>query len=206
MRIRVLANLRNVDDTLAERVANGLGEQLPPKSAAAVEPKDMALSPALRIVGKYPPSLNGRAVGILVCDGADGADIAAVRSAVEDEGGTVKIIAAKVGGVALKDGTRLKVDGQLAGTPAVLFDAVAIVLSRDGCSALLNEAAAIEFARDAFGHLKAIGFTAEAKPLLDKAGILADAGIVNLNGGIVSFIKSARTRQWDREAKVRTLA
>ena len=35
---------------------------------------------------------------------------------------------------------------------------------------LLKEAAAVQFVMDAFGHLKAIGHSAAAKPLLDKAG------------------------------------
>jgi catalase len=42
---------------------------------------------------------------------------------------------------------------------------------------VLKEAAAVQFVMDAFGHLKAIGHTPEAKPLLDKAGIEPDAGV-----------------------------
>jgi catalase len=206
VRDRVLANLQNVDDDLATRVAAGLNVPLPAKSAAAAEPQDMDLSPALRIVGKYPPSLMGRAVGILVTDGADGAVVAAVKKAAEAEGASVKIVAPKIGGVTLKGGKPLKADGQLAGTPSVIFDAVATVLSEDGCAQLLGEGAAIDFVRNAFGHLKAIGFTAEAQPLLDKAGVRPDAGVVDLGGGAEGFVASARTRQWDREPSVRMLA
>ena len=137
-----------------------LNIELPPKSKAAVEAQDMELSPALRIVGKYPPTLQGRAVGILVTDGADGALIEAVRAAVVAEGATVKIVAPKIGGVKLEGGKILEADGQLAGTPSVLFDAVALVLSKEGCAQLMSESAAIDFVKDAFGHLKAIGFTA----------------------------------------------
>ena len=206
VRARILANLRNIDETLAKRVADGMGEKLPAKSKPAVEPHDMDLSPSLRIVGKYPPTLDGRAVGILVSNGADGAIVEAVKNAVEAKGGTVKIVALKIGGVTLKNGKTVRAGGQLAGTPSVVFDAVAIVLSKDGCAALLGEAAAIDFARDAFGHLKAIGFTAEAEPLLDKAGIIPDAAIVDLGQGADAFIGPASTRQWDREPKLRTLA
>ncbi len=205
VRNRVLANLRNVDETLATRVAAGLNVDLPAKSKAAVEPRDMDLSPALRIVGKYPETLEGRAVGILVSDGADGAVIEAVRTAVEAEGATVKIVAPKIGGVTVKGGKTLKADGQLAGTPSVMFDAVALVLSEDGCAELLKEGAAVDFAKDAFGHLKAIGFTTEARPLLDKAGVELDAGVVDLTVGLDGFIGPARTRQWDREPNVRVL-
>jgi catalase len=206
VRNRVLANLGNVDQALAGRVAAGLNVPVPAKSAPAAAPIDVALSPALRIVGKYPPSLTGRAVGILVTDGADGAVVEAVRKAAEAEGASVKIVAPKIGGVTLKGGKALKADGQLAGTPSVLFDAVALVLSDAGCAALLKESAATDFVHNAFVHLKAIGFTPQAQPLLDKAGVTPDAGVVDLGGGAEAFLPPARTRQWDREPDVRDLA
>ncbi len=56
-----------------------------------------------------------------------------------DEGASVKIIAPKVGGTKLADGSLLAADGQLAGTPSVLFDAVAVVLSDDGAKMLSME-------------------------------------------------------------------
>ncbi len=206
VRNRVLANLRNVDERLATRIAHGLNIELPTPSKPAVAPQDMDSSHALRIVGKYPPTLAGRTVGILVTDGADPKIVQAIAKAVAAEGGVLKIVAPKVGGVKLSDGKLLKADGQLAGSPSVIFDAVALVLSKDGCEELLKEAAAVQFAMDAFGHLKAIGFSAEAKPLLDKAGIVQDPGVAELGVNVEDFLEAARTRQWEREPKVRTLA
>ncbi|MDB5363452.1 MAG: catalase [Rhodospirillales bacterium] len=206
VRLRVLANLRNVDETLAQRVADGLAMDLPAKSKPVVEPKDMEPSPALRIVGKYPDTLKGRMVGILVTDGADGAVVQAIKTAAEGEGATVKLVAPKVGGVTLKDGAMLKADGQLAGSPSIIFDAVAIVVSADGCKQLMMESAATDFVSNAFIHLKAIGFTPEAQPLLDKANVVPDAGVVESGSGVDAFLTPARTRQWAREPKVRILA
>jgi catalase len=206
VRERVLSNLQNVDETLAQRVADGLNLPLPKASDPAVEPIDLDASPALRIVGKYPDTLEGRKVAILVADGSDGAVVEAVRKAVEGDGGSVFIVAPKIGGAKLKDGSTLAADGQLAGSPSVLFDAVAIVLSDEGCAMLLKEGAAVDFAKDAFGHLKAIGHTPQAQPLLDKAGVEPDDGVVDLSGKADGFIEPARTRQWDREPKVRMLA
>lgn len=206
VRDRVLANLQNVDSTLAQRVADGLAVDLPAANQAASAPYDMDDSPALRILGKYPDSLKGRAVGILVTDGADGAAVSALKTAAESAGATVKIVAPRIGGVTLKGGDRLKADGQLAGTPSVMFDALAIIVSDAGCEALLKDGAAVDFAKDAFGHLKAIGFTPEARPLLDKAGVEPDAGVVDLSDDVASWLVPASTRQWDREPKVRTLA
>ncbi len=206
VRLRILGNLRNVDETLAKRVATGLAMELPAKAVPATAPQDMDPSPALRIVGKYSETLKGRTVAILVTDGADGAMVTGVRKACESAGATVKLVAPKIGGVTLKSGKALAVDGQLAGMPSVLFDAVALVLSKEGCAQLLGDSAAIDFASNAFVHLKAIGFTTEAQPLLDKANVQPDAGIVDLKGGADGFVAPASTRQWDREPKVRMLA
>ncbi|MEW5687155.1 MAG: catalase [Pseudomonadota bacterium] len=206
VRNRILGNLQNVDTDLAARVAEGLGMDLPPANPTVVAAQDMKASPALRIVGKYPDSLQGRAIAILVTDGADGTLVEAVRAAATKAGASVKIVAPKIGGVKLKGGKRLAADAQLAGAPSVLFDAVALVVSADGCAALLRESAAIDFVADAFVHLKAVGFTAEAQPLLDKANVVADAGVVALSGDAGAFLTPAATRQWDREPKVRTLA
>ena len=206
VRNRVMGNLRNVDEDLAQRVANGLNVELPQKNEPAVEPKTMKASPGLRIIGKYPPTLEGRSVAILVTDGANGKIVKAVKKLAEGEGATVKIVAPKVGGVILKDGTQLPADGQLAGMPSVLFDAVALVLSEKGCEELVKDGAATDFAKNAFGHLKAIGFTPEGQMLLDKAGVETDDGVIDVSGGADAFIEQARTRLWDREPKVRMLA
>jgi catalase len=63
----------------------------------------------------------------------------------------------------------------------------------------------VDFAKDAFGHLKAIGFSAEAAPLLDKAGVVPDAGVVDLADPLSTFLAAAATRQWAREPSVRPL-
>jgi catalase len=88
----------------------------------------------------------------------------------------------------------------------VVFDAVALVVSEDGCAQLLGNSAAIDFVHNAFVHLKAIGHTAQAKPLLVKAGAAPDPGVVDLTAGAEAFLPPARTRQWQREPKVRMLA
>ena len=162
-------------------------------------------SPALALVGKYPPSLEGRCVGILVTDGVAGDMLGQLKRAIESAGASVKIIAPKIGGVTLQDGSHLKADAQLQGAPSVLFDAVALVISEKGCDMLMKEGAATDFVKDAFGHLKAIGWTAAAKPLLKKAGVVADGGVIELDERHAKqFAVAAATRQWDREPSVRT--
>jgi catalase len=163
----------------------------------------MKPSPKLSTQKNMKATLQGRVVGILVADGTNAADVKAVQKAVEKDGGKCKIVAPKIGGVKLRDGKLLKADGQLAGTPSQLFDAVAVVLSEEGCKLLMNEAAAKQFVMDAFGHLKAIGANDAAKPLLDKAGIKPDKGVTGLGE---DFVAAARQRFWSREPGLRSLA
>ncbi|MEO8522469.1 MAG: catalase HPII, partial [Acidobacteriota bacterium] len=87
-------------------------------------------------------------------------------------------------------------------SPSVLFDAVALVLSEEAGRMLAGEAAAVQFVMDAFGHLKAIGHTPGAKALLDRAGVLADAGVVAADAK--GFVKAAARRFFDREPQVRS--
>ena len=202
----MVGHLRHIDESLAKRVADGLGlDALPSAPPAQVPPKDMQPSPALQLIGKSKDTLEGRAVGILITDGSDGATVAALKKAATDAGASVKIVAPKVGGAKLADGSHLKADGQLAGTPSVMFDAVAVVLSDAGARQLAKEGAAIDFVRDAFGHLKAIAVDAGGQALLRSAHVEKDAGIVDA-GNRGAFIAAAKTRQWAREPSVRTLA
>ncbi len=204
VRSRVLAHLRNVDESLAKRVATGLGLQEMPKAAKPAVPViDMDPSPGLRLIEKYIPTLTGRAIGVLISDGVDRKILQSVTAAAEQAGANVKVIASKLGGVTLKGGKKLPADGQLAGMPSVLFDAVVLLLSEEGCAELLNDSAAIDFVSNAYVHLKAIGWTGSAKPLLDKANAKADASVLEISSDTASFLKAAATRQWDREPKVR---
>lgn len=199
----MIANLRNVDEDLADRVAAGLGIALPPKAKAAKTPIDMAPSDALSIHKNMKDTLEGRAVGILIADGSDARELKQVIDAVTKAKGKAVVIAPRAGGAKLSDGTVQKADGQLAGMPSQLFDAIALVLADEGCAALLGEGAAVEFAMNAYTHLKAIGASKAAQPLLDKAGVEPDDGVTALGG---TFIAAATRRFYDREPRVRTLA
>jgi catalase len=206
VREAIVGHLRHVDPALAQRVADGLAlDTLPPAPPAAAQIVNMPPSPALQIIGKMKDTLKGRVVGILVNDGSDGKRIEAVRKAAMAAGASVKIVAPKVGGAELAGGRKLAADGQLAGTPSVVFDAVAVILSDEGAKLLGSEAAAIDFVRDAFGHLKAIAVDTGGAALLKKAGVKADKGVIDA-GDTKAFIAAARTRQWDRELTVRMLA
>ncbi|CAG1014037.1 catalase [Anaerolineales bacterium] len=205
VRQAVVAHLLNIDDELARRVADGLAlKDIPEAPEPAAPVQDLEPSPALQIIGKMKDTLQGRSIGILVADGSDGEAIAAIRQAAADEGATVKIVAPKVGGAKLADGSLLEAHGQLAGTPSVMFDAIAVILSNEGAKLLTQESAAVDFVHNAFVHLKAIAADEGGDKLLRKADVKKDDGIVD-STDVAAFIAAAKTRQWDREASVRML-
>ncbi|ARU32103.1 catalase HPII [Sulfuriferula sp. AH1] len=206
VRKAMVGHLLHIDADLARRVAGGLALDAMPEAPPTAAPiLKLPPSPALRTIGKMKDTLMGRVIGILVADGSDAAAVSKLKKAATDAGATVRIVALKVGGAKLADGSMLAADGQLAGTPSVLFDAVGVILSDEGAKTLAGEAAAIDFIRDAYGHLKAIVFDKGGQALVKMANIKADAGVVAASD-IDAFIAAAKTRQWAREKSVRILA
>jgi len=206
IREAMIGHMRHISQDLASRVAKGLGiNGLSAAPETTTVLREMPPSPALQVIGKMKSTLAGRSIGILIADGSDAAVINSFKKAVIEAGAGVKLIAPKIGDAKLSDGSMLKVDGQLAGTPSVIFDAVAVILSSEGAKKLSSEAAAIDFIRDAFGHLKAIAADKGGDVLLKIANIGNDAGVVEA-AKTYAFIAAAKTRQWDREKSIRSLA
>lgn len=175
IRLRTVSHLRNIDETLAATVADGLGMPLPDAAKAARVPiMDLPPSDALSILKNGPDNFKGRKLGILLTDGADAAIFEALVKAVDKEGAVYEVIAPKIGGVTLSDGTAVAAKQKIDGGPSVLYDAVAVVASADGAALLAMDAAAKDFVTDAFAHCKFIGLTAEAQMLFEKAGIADD--------------------------------
>ncbi|MGF6160460.1 catalase [Ensifer sp. KUDG1] len=200
---RMIGNLLNVDETLAKRVADGLGIELPKINPTAREPVDLPPSPALSIHDNMLDTIDGRKVGILIADGSDAGALKKLKDAIAKAGATAFVVALKVGKVQLSDGKTIRADGQLAGSPSQIFDAVAVLVSNEGAQSLSRETAAIQWVMDAFGHLKAIGYSEEGLLLLERAGIGVDAGVVPLDG---SFPTAAAKRYFEREPTIRQLA
>jgi len=205
IRERMVGHLQHIDRDLARRVANGLGlGELPPAPAAAAPTQDLPPSPALQLIGKMRATLEGRAVGILFDDGTDAKALRGLQRAIEAAGARVAMVAPKVGGAVLSDGKQLPAHGQLAGTPSVFFDAVALLLTADAGARLAKEAAAVDWVRDAFGHLKAIAHDAGGAQVLKAAGVMPDDAVVDASKRD-EFVERASRREWAREPKVRTL-
>ena len=207
IRLRMLGHLALIDATLHKQVAAALG--MPEKAdaiAPAVAPRDLAPSPALSIIGKAPSTLQGRKIGVLITDGFDSTLLAALRRGAKAEKAAFAVIAPKVGGATDRNGTLVEADFPLSAAPSVFFDATVILASDVGAKDLATQAAAVAWAGDAFAHLKVLGHTIGAQPLLDRAGVQPDSGVIGLRNGkdVAGFLAAAKKgRIWKREPKLR---
>jgi catalase len=205
VRARMIGNLIHVDQDLAARVAAAVGMDLPPATEAARPAGKVTPSDALSILKNQEPRLPGKKVGVLVTDGLDTAALEALRQAVEAEGAKVALVAPRRGGVKAKDGAAVAADHALAGGPSVLFDAVAILGDEAAVEALTRNANALDFVRDAYAHLKVIGFDAAGRRLLTSAGVPCEGeGFVDLQDSqAAGFVEAFRAlRIWKRAPAV----
>jgi catalase len=129
-----------------------------------------------------------------------------LRAALEKEDAELAIVAPKIGGLELKSGKHLAADAALSGAPSVFFE-VSAIASAEGIKPLLKNSAAVDWVRDAFGHLKIIGHSSAAKPLFAKAGIVddPDEGVIELDAQPIvgQYIEAAKQqRVWAREARL----
>jgi catalase len=201
VRIRVLGLLRNVDEDLAQRVAVGLAMDLPDKADVARALVEMPVSDALSIMKNAKPTLKGRKYAILFAEGSSKESIDTLKGEIEAAGGTAFLVAPKIGGIKVKGGT-LKADGQLAGSPSVLFDGIASIIMPEQAEVLAKNGAAVQWFMDAFSHCKPIGYCPATKLLLEKAHVNYDEAVVPY----ADFVAIAGQRYWDREPSVRDLA
>ena len=208
VRARMVGQLANVDPTIAQRVAAGLGmvDPIKPVPTIIAARTDLAPSPALSIVSKMVPGLqtkvdwlfdrrwHGRSRGPGPGDGSR--QVGSVS-----EASSLRRLAERSPRMVRSS----KLTSSLQVAPSVLFDAVYVALSDSGATMLSAEAAAVGWVHDAFSHLKVIGATAAAQPLLTAAGVEADGGVFVARTIDDYLAKAANGRIYDREPKVRTI-
>ena len=204
IRLRMLGHLLLIDKDLANTVIGALGaEGKADKITPAKAPIDLKPSPALRLYGKFPPTLEGRKVGVLLGAGFDAEIKKDLVAQIESEKAKAAIVTCKIQGEVDAHGQLVPADMALRSSPSVLFDAVVILAGPDGDKKLASDPNAIGFVMDAVRHCKAVGF-AGIPSLAKEAGLKQEPGVVDIAGkaGLKDFIAAARTgRFWKREVE-----
>ena len=204
IRVRMVSHLCNIEDGLATLVAQRLGITDMPAAAPAARPTQTDLKPskALSIQSNPPGSFRGRMMGVMVSDGFDGALLVALRHAVSQAGGLIKIIAPTIGGVTCSKAKLQAVDERIGGAPSVLFDALAVLAGHDD---LATSPPAKAFVTDAYVHCKYVGWSPGAAALLAACGLadVADDAFCALTdaASASAFVDGCKhLRHWPREA------
>jgi catalase len=193
VRERVIAQLRNVDEGLAQAVADGLGIlSLPdPLPQMGRRPKpEIAQSQSLSLMAR--PGQMGiatRKVAILVAEGVDGEAALALHEALLEDAAVPRFVGAKLGQVASNTSDALEVEVSMETMPSVLWDGVIVPA---GVAAKLGEVGqALEFLRDQYRHCKTIMALGDGADLLMRAGIPAALPDGNDDPGILAFAETS---------------
>ncbi|WP_434388941.1 catalase [Melittangium boletus] len=193
--------LANIDATLVQEVAEGLG--LPVPKATPVKGK-IDTSPALSMENQKKDSIKTRRIGVLLADGFDAADLQNTKAAIEKAGGELVLIAKRLGTVKGSDGKAVKVDKSAVTTGSFEYDAVFVPGGAASVAALKKEGDALHFVQEAYRHCKALGVTKEGAELLKAAGLSTSAPGVVADGqdfGAKFIAAIAQHRHWDRHDK-----
>jgi catalase len=176
IRERIVAGLLNVDQTLAEAVADGLGisplpDPLPKAAPTDVQP-EVTISKTLSLTARPGNGrIATRRVAIIVADGVDPAGVRAVAARLREAGAVPRVIAPRLGNVSTNTAEVLEADGTIAAMPSVLFDAVIVAGGREAVQILLNDGRVPEFLKDQYRHCKPMLMLGESAELLKAAGI-----------------------------------
>jgi catalase len=186
IRKRVVAQLRNVADELAQAVADGLGlAALPdplPKLLDPAPKSEIKVSTALSLLARPGEvGIQTRRVAILVADGVDSDSAWSIHRALVEEGAIPRFVGVTLGSVEC-DGEELDVEVSMETAPAAVWDALVIP---DGASDTLSMSGhALEFLKDQYRHCKTILLLGSAATLLAKVGIPTgseDSGLLLFN-------------------------
>jgi catalase len=217
IRQRVVAMLGNVDAGLAETLAAQLGMAVPeplPRVLKKVPKPEVATSPALSLFARPGDgSIRTRRVAILVADGVEAAAAQTLHAGLVEKGAVPRYVGARLGTVRGVDGIDLNVEVTLETTPAVLFDAVAVLGGKAAVTQLGNIGHALEFIKEQYRHAKPILAVGAGATLVENAGVPAvlpsgeaDPGILVIgpDGSVAEalplFVKAiARHRHHERE-------
>ena len=217
VRRRMVAGLRNVADELAERVAEGLGMELP-------EPLPRALGRAPRPETKSSDSLSllarpgeatiaTRRIALLVANGIDAPSLLDLHRSLGEDGAVPRFVGVKLGRVECRGGETIEVEISLETGPSVLYDALVLPDGKEGVDALQQVGHAMEFVKDQYRHCKPILALGASEAMLEAAGIFAmlpngspDPGILlfaadSIDDAVEAFKGAViRHRHWERES------
>ena len=175
VRERVIAQLRNVAEELAQSVADGLGmEALPeplPKILKRSPKPEVTASKALSLFARPgEEGIKTRRVALLLANGADGELALQLHRTLTEQGAVPRFVGVKLGRVESENSEPVEIEVSMETAPSALWDAM-IVVDGGHVAELTERGHAVEFVKDQYRHCKPILLLGSAERLLAKAGI-----------------------------------
>ncbi|MEO8542017.1 MAG: catalase [Burkholderiaceae bacterium] len=194
IRERMVASLRNASESLARKVADGLGmKDLPeamPRALNRPAKPEITRSPALSLTARPGRTIQGSKIALLVADGVQASLVQQLQQMFGAKGAMARVVAPRVGTVDGENGEpTLKVDASLEGEPGFLFDAVVLPSGDAAIKNLARDAHVMDFLKDIHRHGKTIVAFLDRHPLLEQAGITAKLPSGGQDPGILTGLK-----------------
>lgn len=176
VRQKVADLLVNVNQTLADQVADGLG--VTPSSAGVPVKPAVFSSPALSMANTAQSPAT-RKVAVLIDNGFDKAQFDSVTAALTAAGACFDAVSEKLGPVTARDNSQVECGQTYATASSVMYSAV-YVPGGAQIEAMRRCADVQNFLCEAYGHYKTIGLSGEAQALscLLGPGQDAEPGVV----------------------------
>ena len=175
VRERVVASLHNASPELAARVAEGLGMALPaplPRAMDKPPTPEVDRSPALSLTARPGDGgIRTRKVAMLVADGADGASLGKLLTALVGAGAVPRLVASRLGTCAVAGTAPMEADASMENSPGFLFDALVLPDGLAAVEALIADGHTMDFIKDQYRHGKTILALGASQALLTEAGI-----------------------------------
>ncbi|KAI0141903.1 catalase [Xylariaceae sp. FL1272] len=170
---RMSQRLADIDVELAKEVAELVGGPKPNKPGRTNHGKK-AKNLSQTEIQPSTPTIASRRVAILIADGFDRIAYDGMKTALKASGAlpfTIGVRRSEVfpTGVEREPGNGITPDHHLEGMRSTMFDAIFVPGGAEHVQKLMKSGRAVHWAREAFGHLKAIGATGEGVQLLRAA-------------------------------------
>nr|QFQ66400.1 catalase [Xylaria sp.]QFQ66401.1 catalase [Xylaria sp.]QFQ66402.1 catalase [Xylaria sp.]QFQ66404.1 catalase [Xylaria sp.]QFQ66405.1 catalase [Xylaria sp.] len=188
---RMSERLAAIDLELAQTVAEMVGGTKPTKASRTNHGKK-AKHLSQTEVQPDDPTIASRRVAIIIADGFDKVAYDAVTTTLKASGALPFTIGPRrseifPAGAEKISGSGVKPDHHLEGMRSTLFDAIFVPGGVASIETLQKSGRAIHWLREAFGHLKAIGATAEAVQLVARALALPAVEMSNDDKTVESY-------------------
>jgi catalase len=193
VRARVIAQLLNVADELAEAVASGLGMlELPsplPNVLKRIPKPELKTSDSLSLLARPGQAgIRTRRIAILVAEGIDTRAASAIHELLTREGAVPRFVGLQLGQLQTNRNQPIEVEVSIEAAPSVVWDAMIVPDGEQAIASLAASGQAKEFIRDQYRHCKPILLLGAADSLLDATGTSAELPDGEADPGMLRFV------------------